>query len=192
MKKHISSIIFAIFTVAFLNAQENITLNSSKSELKWSCDYTFYFGGHNGTISFKEGHLIKTKDVLTGGSFIIDMHSIVNLDIEKEEGKKDLVEHLKNEDFFDVKLYPTAKLVITDVFYHDSTHLEIKADLTIKGKTNPIKFQAEVNYEKLQMTTRFKINRTLWGVIYSSSLMDNSISDGIGFEADLRFTINSK
>ena len=63
--------------------------------------------------------------------------------------------------------------------------MKIHADLIIKGHTNSIKFYAEVDYEKEQMTARFKIDRTLWGINYNSSLQDKSISDAIGFEVTL-------
>ena len=51
-------IIIAICTITFVEAQEKLSINTSKSELKWSGEYTFYFGGHHGTIAFKEGYFI--------------------------------------------------------------------------------------------------------------------------------------
>ena len=35
------------------------------------------------------------------------------------------------------------------------------------------------------MTTKFKIDRTLWGINYNSKLKDQAISDAIGFEVKL-------
>lgn len=173
-----------LFFVALTNSytQEKLEINTSKSELKWSGEYSFYFGGHNGTISFKEGYFVKTKDVISGGEFIIDMNSIICLDIDNEEANEGLVDHLKNEDFFAVSKYPTAKLVITAVDYHDSNHAKIYANLTIKGISLPIDFQAELDYEKKQMITKFKIDRQRWGIDYNSKLRDGAIADGIGFE----------
>ncbi|WP_299525390.1 YceI family protein [Winogradskyella sp.] len=185
MKKLILFITFCIATTVYINAQEKLEINTVKSELKWFGEYSFYFGGHHGTISISEGHFIKTNEVITGGEFIIDMNSIICLDIEDEEGNASLVDHLKNEDFFEVGKFPTAKLVITNVQYHDSTNMEISADLTIKGVTLPINFQAEANYNKQQMTTKFKIDRQRWGVDYNSKLRDGAIADGIGFEVTL-------
>lgn len=185
MQKLIAYILITISSFTILYAQEKLLINTSKSELKWTGEYTFYFGGHNGTISFKEGYFIKTDGKITGGEFLIDMNSIVNLDIENPKGNKELVEHLKNEDFFDVKKYPSAKLIITKTEYQDKTHLEIDANLTVKGISLPIRFKAEVNYDSLQMTTKFKIDRTRWGVTYNSGINDYAISDAIGFEVKL-------
>ncbi|WP_299887094.1 YceI family protein [uncultured Lacinutrix sp.] len=182
MKKCILLLVIAIYSTANIYAQENLKINSSKSELKWSSDYTFYFGGHYGTVQFKEGYFIKTNEKITGGEFIIDMNTIINTDGDYSEG---LVNHLKNDDFFDVPKFPTSKLVITEVNYLEVMLLEVKANLTIKGITLPIKFKAEVNYEKLEMTTKFKIDRTRWGINFNSKLKSDAISDAIVFEAIL-------
>jgi polyisoprenoid-binding protein YceI len=168
-----------------MHAQEKLKINTSDSELKWFGEYSFYFGGHHGTISFSEGYFIKTNSVITGGEFIIDMNSIICLDIEDEEGNASLVSHLKNDDFFEVENFPTAKLTITKVEYHDDANMKIDADLTIKGVTLPITFQAKVDYSKRQMTTKFKIDRQRWGIDYNSKLRDGAIADGIGFEVTL-------
>ena len=198
MKKQISLIACIICCMlltgaqnALLDSQKKLNINTASSEVKWSADYAFYFGGHYGTIEFSEGHFIKTGDVITGGEFIIDMHSIKNTDIDKEDANASLVEHLKNEDFFDVEKFPTAKLVITNVIYHDQTHMKIVANLTIKGVTKPVDFQAEVDFKSKSMSTRFKIDRTRWDINYGSksvtdSLKDSVISDAIGFEVTLR------
>lgn len=148
-------------------------------------DYTFYFGGHEGTIDFVKGHFIKTKDKITGGSFTIDMNTINSTDVEAENAKKDLENHLKDPDFFYVEEYPLAHLTITKVEYFGES-LRIEADLTLKGITQGINFTAEADYGKRQLTTKFKIDRRRWDVNYTSKFRDGAISDAIGFEVELR------
>ena len=189
MKSRILLLIITICSLTLSAAQEQpLKINTNTSQIKWIGEYTFYFGGHNGTIDFKDGHFLKMGDVITGGEFTIDMTSIKCLDIESQQGKDGLVNHLKDPDFFDVANHKEAKLFITEVNYHTNTEMEMRADLVIKGHTNPIKFNAKVDFEKEQMTTRFKIDRTLWGVSYNSDIKDNAISDAIGFE----ITVNLK
>lgn len=185
MKKGVLFLAFTLITIMYSTAQQQLLIDTDKSTIKWSGDYTFHFGGHHGLIDFKEGYFVKTNDVISGGVFVIDMHSLRSLDIEDKKGRDGLDNHLKNADFFQVSMFPESVLVITSVDYHDETHMKVYADLTIKGITNPISFQAEVNYKKEQMTTRFKIDRKRWGVNHSSSLQDGAISDGIGFEVTL-------
>ncbi|BAO77312.1 YceI family protein [Winogradskyella sp. PG-2] len=183
MKKQITLIVF-LFSIT-IYAQEQLKINTNKSEIKWSDEYSFYFGGHNGKINVSKGYFIKSKDVISGGEFIIDMTSITCDDLDDEEANKSLVAHLKNEDFFAVDRFPTAKLVISRVEYHDNTSMKIYANLTIKDITLPIAFQAKVNYETQLMTTKFKIDRQRWGIDYNSKLRDGAIADGIGFEITL-------
>lgn len=184
MKKYILVFAFAICSITLSNAQEQLPINTSKSEIKWSCDYSFYFNGHYGFVNFQEGYFIKANDKITGGRFIIDLNTIMATDMEAE-GNKNLTKHLKDADFFDVKKYPKATLVITEITYHDATHFEAKANLTIKGIIKPIKFQATLNYQAKTMTTKFKIDRTRWSINYNSTIKDNAISDAVGFEVKL-------
>ena len=185
MKKIIITCLFITGLSLTLSAQEKLNINITKSNLHWYGYYTFYFGGHDGDINLKEGYFIKTNGKITGGEFIIDMNSITNSDIEGKKGKVSLVNHLKDPDFFDVSKYPLGKLVITKVKYHDATHARLEADLTLKGITESINFQAEFNFEKKQMTTKFKIDRTRWGVNYNSKMKDGAISDAVGFDITL-------
>ncbi|WP_298417784.1 YceI family protein [uncultured Kordia sp.] len=183
MKKYI--LLFVVFTTFItVNAQDMLPINTSKSDIKWSCDYSFYFSGHYGFVKFKQGYFTKTNDKITSGSFTIDLNTIQATDMEAD-GNKGLTNHLKDPDFFEVVKYPTATLVITAISYHDATSFEAKADLTIKGITQPIKFQAELDFEKKTMKTKFKIDRTRWGISYNSKLKDNAISDAIGFDVTL-------
>ncbi|NQY06246.1 MAG: YceI family protein [Flavobacteriaceae bacterium] len=143
----------------------------------------FYFGGHHGEVDFKEGYFIKTGKKISGGAFVIDMNRMSDESGEYENG---LISHLKDPDFFDVKLYQTSKLVFTNVIYYDSTHMRINANLTIKDITLPIFFNAEVDFNKKQLTTRFKIDRTLWGITYNNKVKNDAISDAIAFQVTLK------
>ncbi|WP_296385389.1 YceI family protein [Winogradskyella sp.] len=185
MKKQVVLIVFTIGLCLSSYSQEKINISTEKSELKWFGEYAFYFGGHDGIINISEGHLIRTDNLISGGEFTVDMRSIICNDIEDEEANAGLIDHLKNEDFFAVDHFSKAKLVITRVEYHDDTHMKVYADLTIKEITLPIDFQAEVNYETQQMTTKFKIDRQRWKIDYNSKLRDSAIADGIGFEITL-------
>ena len=185
MKKCILFITITLCSMCFSIAQEKLNINTTKSNIKWSCDYAFYFGGHYGDVKFKEGHFIKTNETITGGEFIVDLNTITNTDIEDERGNKSLVKHIKNEDFFEVNKFPEAKIVITKTRYHNQRSFKGYAIMTIKGISQPIEFQAELDFDTKTMTTKFKIDRTLWGIIYGSSLKDKGISDAIGFEVSI-------
>ncbi|MEP0266357.1 YceI family protein [Dokdonia sp.] len=192
MKKIILTCIILISFSISINAQtrkkEEFKMKTDQSILNWKGSSLFNFGEHYGTVLFKEGHLKITNGRISGGKFIIDMNTIVNTDGEYSEG---LVMHLKDKDFFDVFNYLTSMLEITQVSYIDDTTVEISADLTIKGITKPIEFSGKINSNKGELSTKFIIDRTRWGVVFASksitSVKDHILSDAIEFEAKLYF-----
>lgn len=178
-----------LFIVSSLSAtsqiKETYPLNTSQSVLNWRGTYAFLFSEHSGTVQFKEGFLTTTDTHITGGSFVIDMNSITNEDYRNNVGP---VEHLKNGDFFDVQQYPEARLVINKVtYFQEENRHKMEADLTIKGITNLIEFWSTVDAEKKRMSTKFKIDRTRWGITYNNKLKNHAISEAIEFEAILDF-----
>lgn len=94
-------------------------------------------GGHVGTIAIKNGQISIDKNKIVGGEFMIDMNSLQCTDSPKATG------HLKNEDFFNVPQYPSAKFVITKVDNSKSTPT-VTGNLTIKDKTKSISFPINV------------------------------------------------
>jgi polyisoprenoid-binding protein YceI len=130
-------------------------------------------GKHTGTFKLKEGSFSVKDGKLTGGSFLIDINSMINQDLPDEESKGKLVGHLKSADFFDVAKYPTAKFEIssvevsTDTSKKDITHI-IKGNLTLKDSTKNVAIPAKVTLDAktLSAVATFSIDRTLWGMNY--------------------------
>ncbi|MDP5093432.1 MAG: YceI family protein [Polaribacter sp.] len=186
MKKLFLLLIASILLNSFSYSQEKLEINIQKSTIKWIGELTFNFGGHDGFINFREGYFIKNNEIITGGEFIIDMNSITNADIKDQRSKNDLINHLKEPDFFDVKKHPTATLKIKSVAYFKNNIGRIYADLTIKGITNSIEFNTTFNYAEKEMNARFKIDRKSWNVNYQSKFKNSFISDAIGFEVTIK------
>jgi polyisoprenoid-binding protein YceI len=158
-------------------------------------------GKHHGTINISSGELMVKDGNLVGGEFVIDMNSIVNLDLEDAESNTKLVGHLKSADFFEVETYPTAKFVITEVKVADSTQINLEktkgkivpthtitGNLTLKATTKSISFNAMVNANEDNFearTNQFFIDRSEWSVKYGSrkffdNLKDKFINDEMG------------
>ncbi len=135
---------------------------------------------HNGEITIKEGKLYVKDNKLVGGEFEIDMNSITNSDIAKDDPyNKKLVDHLKNADFFDVQKYPKATFEITNVSVKDEISI-IEGNLTIKGITKNISFPASVLVEKSGVTLlsdKIKIDRTDFGIKYKSGKFFKNLKD---------------
>jgi polyisoprenoid-binding protein YceI len=144
---------------------------------------------HGGSVDIKSGQLTVNDGQLQGGSFIIDMSTI-----KSDEKIEALVGHLNSPDFFDTANYAEAKLEITGVAASEqAAEYLVKADLTIKGHTNPIEFKVQVTAEGSNLTaiSDFTIDRSQWDVRFGSgkffeNLGDSMIKDEISFKVNLR------
>ena len=146
-------------------------------------------GQHEGTIALTEGNLTFADQVLTGGSFTVDMTSLVATDLDGEMKGK-LEGHLKSDDFFGTEAHPTAQLVITQVGVDAAGGYQVTGDLTIKGITNPISF--EMHVEGNSATTKLIVDRSKFDVRYGSNsffdnLGDKAIYDDFELDVKLKF-----
>ena len=118
------------------------------------------------------------------------MTSITCTDIESEKKNKYLVDHLKDEDFFDVNQFPEAKLTVNRVKNIEGSQFEMKGNMTIKGITNPVTFNADIKINRNSYTAIAKIiiDRTKWGVEYKSGNIFKDLGDKIIYD-DMEFDI---
>ncbi|CAM1349642.1 YceI family protein [Tenacibaculum insulae] len=180
--------LMAFITFSFTALKkERKDIKTAKSKVVWK-GYKVT-GSHQGTITIKSGHLNFTDNKLTGGKFTMDMASINNTDLDGEYKGK-LEGHLKSDDFFGVKKFPTAVLVFKKVKYTGKNSYKVTGDLTIKGKTNSVKFTLSVYGNKA--STSLKIDRSKFDVKYGSTsffdnLKDKAIYDEFDLVADLEF-----
>jgi polyisoprenoid-binding protein YceI len=165
---------------------EVMRVNTQESIIKWK-GYKV-IGKHNGTVALKDGSLQFEDGQLTGGSFVMDMTSITVLDLTGDYKAK-LEGHLKSDDFFGVEKHPTAKFEITRVVSRGMPgDYKIEGDLTVKGITKPIRFNARVTEEKGAKVAKadMKLDRTDYNVRYGSgSFFDNLGDKTIYDEFDL-------
>ena len=190
MKKIILSLALSILTLISFATKphtDNVRVDAKSSTVKWIGSKVA--SAHEGTINILKGTLNIDHGTLVGGQFSIDMNSINNTDIESEEYSAKLEGHLKDEDFFNVEEFPTATITIIKAVKGTENNYSIIANLTIKGITHPITFDANVNVNGINFlaTAKIKIDRTKWGIEYKSGnffkdLGDNIILDEIEFD----------
>lgn len=184
----VAAVIIATITFAFT------TIEDGKKEVKVASSSVTWkgykvTGSHVGTIALKQGSLDFKDGKLIGGEFTIDMTTIENTDMEGEYKGK-LEGHLKSDDFFGVKTYPTAQLIFNKVKSTGKNSYEVSGNLTIKDKTNPVKFDISIYGNKA--TANVKIDRTQFDVRYGSAsffddLQDKAIYDEFDLITDLEF-----
>ena len=192
MKRLLLVVVLSMSTIFAFSTEPHVVhtpVNVESSVVKWVGSKVA--SSHEGNVSILKGSLAIDHGKLVGGEFAIDMNSISCSDIESERKNKYLVDHLKDEDFFNTKVFPLAELVIIKVFKQDGSEslYSIVANLTIKGITHPISFTANVpiNGKDFEAAAKIKIDRTKWDIKYKSGnffkdLGDKAILDEIIFD----------
>ena len=143
---------------------------------------------HTGTVAIKAGKLSIENGQIAAGKFILDLTQMTVTDEGMDDGSKaKLVGHLSNEDFFEVEKHPTASFEVTE-----ATEKELTGNLTIKGVTKSVTvpYFAQVDGAKATARASFSVDRTEWGITFSSGnffkdLGDHLIDDAIQFDVEL-------
>jgi polyisoprenoid-binding protein YceI len=142
-------------------------------------------GKHEGYIYISKGELMIENGQLMGGTVEVDMNTIED---GSHRSDNNLIKHLKDADFFDVKKFPFSTIAITRVASINVEDKEITGNLTIKGITHPVTFPARIEVKGgiAKASGKLVIDRTLWDVRYKSgkffgNLKDQAIADSIEF-----------
>ncbi|REE83188.1 polyisoprenoid-binding protein YceI [Lutibacter oceani] len=173
------------FTNQIPTIQNTLKVDVTSSTITWSGYKPT--GSHTGTIMLQSGTLAMQDEYIIGGSFIADMSSIKDAD-----GSAKLEGHLKSADFFEIETYPTATFNITEVEMEDGNAI-ITGNMTIKGITKEISFEAEISETEgavTLMSSVFQINRADFNVKYKSKTFFNDLKDKfVNDEFDLQVTL---
>ena len=182
----------AVMSLAFTNPVENAAaykVDVKGSTVKWTAYKVT--GKHFGKISLKTGSIEMSKTKLSKASFEVDMTTLTIEDITGEYADK-LKGHLLSDDFFSVEKHKTAKFVSTKIVPNGKGGFSVTGDLTIKGITKPITFDAAVKNEggKIVGTSAIKVDRTNYDIKYRSGkffqdLGDKAIYDEFDLEVSL-------
>jgi len=147
-------------------------------------------GAHNGTIEVKEGELILHDGKLAGGKFIVDTSSIKILDVTDPATNAQFAGHLASDDFFSIEKYPEATLEITSV-----SDNQVEGNLTIKGITRPVSFDAavKVDGDTLIATCKLMIDRTKYEMKFRSGNFFKDLGDTLIYnDFELKVSITAK
>ncbi len=166
--------------VALPAVEETFEVQVTESTITWLGKKVG--GQHTGTINVKSGKFTTDGDKLTGGSFVIDMTSIANSDMEGEYKGK-LEGHLKSADFFAVEKFPTASFVISKVT-PQGEQVKIDGMIVIKNIAREISFLADVEIEKNKVTATgdITIDRSQFDVRYGSGSFFDNLGDNLIYD----------
>lgn len=179
------SIILLLVFSAFRVPEGTYSVDSQASKLRWTGYHLAKSYEHTGFVTIKSGKLEVSGGLITGGNFVIDMNTITNEDLTSAKDNAKLVNHLKSKDFFNVKQFPEANLVIKNSTSSGSG-LKVNADLTIRGITKPITFDATLteNGNTVEANATLTIVRTDYEVMYGWKV-ENAMLSG-EFKMDVK------
>jgi len=163
--------------------EQYIKIDTKESVVAWKGSSVE--GAHTGYVYISKGELMIENGQLMGGTVEVDMSTIEGDDHRSDNN---LIEHLKDPDFFDVKKFPFSTIAITRVESTNDESKEVTGSLTIKGITHPVSFPANMEVQDgiVKANGKLVIDRTKWDVRYNSgkfydNLADKTISDFIEF-----------
>jgi polyisoprenoid-binding protein YceI len=172
MKRALLLLTLAGLYLVNVGAQNKLTADTTKTKLLWLGEKVT--GQHTGTIKLQSGWLNWQDNKIISGEFSIDMTSLTDT-----ENNKNLMGHLKSDDFFGVVKYPVAKLVITGSTPFDKGSGVVTGTLTIKDITNPIEFKATTQKkdEGVWFFANISVDRTKFNIRYGSGSFFDNLGD---------------
>jgi polyisoprenoid-binding protein YceI len=180
MKKIIILLITTVSLSMSSKAQLIFKANSEKSKFSWTGYASVGNYAPTGTIQLSSGSLNFDGENIKKANFEFDMKTITH-------ENKDLQNHLRNEDFFDVEKYPKASFILEKIANNQATGL-----LKIKDVRKRISFPITIkkSEKEIQIQANISVNRTDFGIKYNSTsffsnLGDYAIKDNFEFRLDL-------
>jgi len=180
-------------------ASQKYAVNVAESNVAWIGSKPT--GSHNGTINIETG-VFNTKDgQIESGTFLIDMKSIVALDLEGTM-KDNLEAHLKGtvegkeDHFFNVEQFPTGAFEITGAKVMEDGKTVLSGNLSLKDIKHNISFAVTVTENGDMMTITsdtFSIDRTKWNINYGSKSIFDDLGDKfVNDKIELTLTLKAK
>ena len=105
--------------------------------------------------------------------------------------------HLKGNDFFDMENFPEIRFRSTSVEPAGDDNYRVTGDLTIKGVTNPVRFDLELTgsvvdpfgNHRIGLEGKTTINRKDWGVNFNVALEAGGVL--VSEKVDLEFEVSA-
>jgi polyisoprenoid-binding protein YceI len=181
MKKLIYSLALIIASISLFSFKPvapktvfatNYTVNAAKSKVNWTGSKKADF--HTGYFPVKSGSIQVDGGKLVGGTFVID---IAGLKVTDEAGAN-LQGHLSSADFFDIAKFGEATYTITSVKYTNGDKATITGNLTLKGVTAPVSFEAIIRSaddKGFFAEAFFALDRTIFGINYGVGTVDSQV-----------------
>ena len=169
---------------------DTLWVDASNSNLQWVGKKVT--GEHSGKVDIAGGYIVFRQDKIQSGEILVNMRTITVDDIENPKWNKKLVDHLKNDDFFNTQKFPTARIEILDSKQTNIDNIfTISANLSIRDKTNSIQF--DIMLDNNFATGSLIVDRSEFGIKYKSAKFFDDLGDKLIYDDfNLNFSIFAK
>lgn len=183
MMTTLTALCFALVLFAGNGEGEKISLkiDTKQSKIFWTGKKVT--GEHTGTVMIKSGYVELEDEMPVKVLIEFDLTTIVCTDLKDPGTNAKLIGHLKSDDFFSVQKHPTGTFEATTFTpiagaEGREANYKVKGELTIKGITNPVEFDAFISAKGKMLVSNgdLKFDRTKFDVRYGSG----SFFDGLG------------
>lgn len=198
MKKVILLVSATMLTIAtWAGEGKKYSADTQNSVINWTGEKVT--GLHTGTLNLKEG-VVEFNNGKPVSAFIkVDMNTMKSTDMQGEYADK-LIGHLKSDDFFSVEKNPVVEFKATKFEAIKQTkqgapNYKVTGDLTIKGITHPISFNAYINEggDALLSNAEVVFDRTKWNIRYGSGSFFDDLGDKVIYDdIKLNFYLSAK
>ncbi|WP_264537379.1 YceI family protein [Flavobacterium sp. N1736] len=171
----------------------NFKIVSANSQIDWTGRKVT--GAHNGTIGINEGNFIFNDGKIKGGNIVINTTAIKILDVTDPATNAQFAGHLASDDFFSSEKFPTASFDILSVKEIAENTSYLEGNLTIKGITHLVGFEASSENHNKNLTLKGKlvIDRTKYDIKFRSGNFFVDLGDTLIYnDFDLDFNITAE
>jgi polyisoprenoid-binding protein YceI len=147
---------------------DTLVVNSRASSIHWKGSGLGGRATREGTLQMGKGMFVIRHQQLTSGIFTVDM--------------RQLDASLLGEDLFDVARNPGAYFSSTGMKRVGENRWQVAGNLTMRGVTRPLTFEADVRWEELGhmiATSTFTIDRREWGIGTGGTIANDIADPGI-------------
>jgi polyisoprenoid-binding protein YceI len=127
-------------------------------------------GQHSGTVYVSSGELLVHNGKVSQGTVQVDVNSLTVSSMNDLQLNAQLTRRLKGKDFFDTYNHPLAMFRLASVWHESGSTYTVNGSLTIKGKTQLVRFPAIISREKkrLTVTATLVVDRTKFNILSGS------------------------
>ena len=185
------TLLFFVFSSQWSLAQlmEKYVASPSRCETSWTGSAAFSSYQLTGSIPINSGQVIIKDEWIQACVIEFNVKGI-------EHEEKDLVDHLKSEDFFAVNDYPFALFEFTEPCEIIDGKVMAIGELTIRDHINSEQFYVAIEFIGEQMICTFSctVNRVEYGINHNSPslfkhLKDDAIADEFTLQSKLFFQL---